>query len=565
MSRVGDAVRETRDSLSTVLGNPGLRRLNLSFAGSAIGDWAYATALTVWAYDVGGTRAVGTWFTVRLILMAIVTPFTSALVDRLDRKSILITTDLIRGAMAFAVAGLIWADRAPMTVFVVATVASLVASPFRPAFASLLPTLVRTPGELTAANGTASTIESLALFIGPALGGFLLAFFDVAIVVAFNGVTFVWSALLVSRIRVVQDAESGDGQFEPAGSLSDPEPEATKRKGRSLLRESAAGFVTIWAHPDLRLVTGVYAVVGVVVGSSAAYGVEMAVQMTDFGSRGIGYLDSVYGIGAVLGGLLAISRASAGKLATDFGVGAVFWALPLLLPAVWPQMWAAFLAMFIIGVANPIVDVNAATILQRTASDEVMGRVFGALQTALIAAMAVGAALFPLAITSVGLQWSLAILVLLVAAAVLPALSRFRRMDRSLGEPANLVLLRRVPLFAPLDAKSLESIAGLLIRIEMPAGECVIREGEQGDRFYVIESGTLTTTLKGNVLSRMGPGDPFGEIALLRDVPRTATVTADEDSVLLALDRQDFLNTIRGNTDLSMYVDDLIARRSPTL
>jgi MFS family permease len=485
---------------------------------------------------------------------------------------IMISTDLIRGAIAFVVAWLIWADLAPMTVFVLATISSLVASPFRPAVASLLPKLVRTPEELTAANGTSSTIESLAFFVGPALGGALLAFFDVPVVVVFNGLTFVWSALLVSRIRVIAPEEPTEEELAPVGAAApDPEPaEVTEsaataeEEGESFLKESMAGFRTIWAHPDLRLVTGVYSAQTVVAGAGAVFSVEMAVQMTDFGSKGIGYLDSMMGVGALLGGLLAISRASAGKLATDFGVGVVFWAIPLLLTAVWPQAWAAFLAMFIIGVANPIVDVNAATILQRSVADEVMGRVFGALDAALIGAMAVGAAAMPLVINLVGLQWSLAILALLVTASVLPAFGRFRTMDRALAEPESLVLLRGVPLFAPLDAKSLESIAGKLVRIELPAGQSVIREGEEGDRFYVIESGALTATFKGDVLSQMGPGDPFGEIALLRDVPRTATVTADEDSVLLALERQDFLDAISDNSDASMRADDLIARRIPT-
>ena len=240
MSRVSDAVRETGTSLSTVFANPSLRRLNLAFAGSAIGDWAYATAITVWAYDVGGTRAVGIWFTVRLILMAIVTPFASTLVDRLDRKMIMISTDLIRGAIAFAVAALIWADRAPMTVFVLATLSSLVASPFRPAVASLLPSLVRTPDELTAANGTSSTIESLAFFVGPALGGVLLAFFDVPIVVVFNGVTFLWSALLVSRIRAVQEAAPVDSELAPVGASGDPAPDAATSSRRPTRRPRAS-------------------------------------------------------------------------------------------------------------------------------------------------------------------------------------------------------------------------------------------------------------------------------------------------------------------------------------
>ena len=238
--------------------------------------------------------------------------------------------------------------------------------------------------------------------------------------------------------------------------------------------------------------------------------------------------------------------------------------MPLLLAAIWPDMWAAFLAMFIIGVANPIVDVNATTILQRSTDDEVMGRVFGALETALIAAMALGSLAMPLMVNTIGLRWSLAVLALVVTASVLPAFARLRRLDVELAEPEGLVLLRAVPLFAPLEPKSLELIAQQLVRVEVPAGEALIHEGEEGDRFYVIESGRLTATFQGAVLSQMGPGDPFGEIALLRDVPRTATVTADEASVLLALDRAAFLDAVTGDNEVSSRADDLIGRRIPT-
>ena len=171
MSRATDAVRETGTSLSTVFRNPNLRRLNLAFAGSAIGDWAYATAIIVWAYEIGGVTAVGIWGTVRLILMTLVTPFASTIVDRLPRKLIMVSTDLIRGLICLAVAGLIWADAPPMAIFVLATLTSIFAAPFRPAVAALMPSLVNEPEELTAANGTASTIESLAFFVGPAIGG----------------------------------------------------------------------------------------------------------------------------------------------------------------------------------------------------------------------------------------------------------------------------------------------------------------------------------------------------------------------------------------------------------
>ncbi|MCV2393277.1 MFS transporter [Actinotalea sp. M2MS4P-6] len=602
MSKAADAVRETRTSLATVFRNPNLRRINLAFAGSAIGDWAYATAIVIWAYDVGGVRAVGIWFTVRLILMTIATPFASTLVDRLPRRTVMVTTDLARGAIAATVAVLIWVDAAPISVFVLATLASIMSAPFRPAVAAILPTLVDSPDELTAANGTTSTIDSLSFLVGPALGGVLVTAIGVPFVVVFNAVTFLWSAALLIRIRVtdaeaevaavradeaavveaaeelvavaadervpaavdVAPAGTGGGESEPETDTGTAADGSAEKESSGFFAESMAGFRTIWANRDLRLVSGVYSAQTIVAGASAVFMIEMAVQMTPFGSRGVGYLDSVMGVGAVIGGLVAISRASAQRRATDFGVGVVFWALPLVLTAVWPQLWAAFLAMFVIGVANPVVDVNAATILQRTAPDEVMGRVFGALETALIGAMALGSAIMPLLIHAIGLRWSLAVLAAGISLAVLPAFGHLRRMNAELGEPDGLVLLRAIPMFAPVEPKALERMAQSMVRLEVPAGEVVIREGDEGDRFYVIESGALTATFHGEALSHMGAGDPFGEIALLRDVPRTATVTADEPSVLYALEREPFLDAVTGNSEVNSRADDLIGKRIPT-
>jgi len=576
MSRVADAVRETGTSLSTVFRNPGLRRINLAFAGSAIGDWAYGTAILIWAYDVGGARAVGIWFTVRLVLMTIVTPFASTLVDRLPRKMVMISTDVIRAALCLVVAGLVWADAPAWTVFVLATLAPLVGTPFRPAVAALTPKLVNTPEELTAANGTASTIESLAFFVGPAIGAILVSAIGVPVVVVFNAVTFLWSAALVSRIRV--PSEEPAEAPEPVESLvggatgdhttfdlaTDAPADATEEAQLGFVMESMEGFKTIWRDPDLRVVSGVYSAQTIVAGASAVFGIEMAVQMTDFGSAGVGYIDSAFGVGALVGGLVAVGRSSIGKLGTDFGIGVIFWALPLLLAAIWPEMWAAFLAVFILGIANPVVDVNASTILQRKTDDDVMGRVFGALDTALIGAMALGSAIMPIMIHFWGLQWSLAILAIVISASVLPAFARLKALNETLREPVGLALLRQVPLFAPLELKSLERVAQQLVRIEVPAGDVLIREGDEGDRFYLIESGQMTATFEGSVLRQMGPGDPFGEIALLRDVPRTATVTADEPTVVRCLDRADFLDAVTGNSEVNNAADDMISKRIPT-
>ena len=563
MSRVADAVRETGTSLSTVFRNPGLRKINLALAGSMIGDWAYGTAILIWAYDIGGARAVGIWYTVRLVLITIVTPFASTIVDRLPRKMVMISADLIRAVLCFAVAGLIWVDGPVWLVFVLATLAPLIGAPFRPAVAALMPKLVKTPDELTAANGTASTIESLAFFVGPAIAAILVSAIGIPVVVVFNALTFLWSALLVSRIRVPSEEPARAAESTEA-SDTEAADEVADAESQGFFMESMEGFKAIWRDRDLRLVSGVYSAQTIVAGASAVFGIEMAVQMTDFGSAGVGYIDSAFGVGALVGGLVAVGRSSAGKLGTDFGLGVIFWALPLLLAAIWPQMWAAFLAVFILGMANPVVDVNASTILQRKTDDEVMGRVFGALDTALIGSMALGSALMPIMIHFWGLQWSLAILAIAVSASVVPAFGRLTAMNETLREPDGLVLLRQVPLFAPLELKSLERVAQQLVRIEVPAGDVLIREGDEGDRFYVIESGQMTASFEGAVLRQMGPGDPFGEIALLRDVPRTATVTADEPTVVLALERADFLDAVTGNSEVNNRADDMISKRIPT-
>ena len=585
MSRVGEALRETRSSLTTVFANPGLRRVNLAFAGSAIGDWAYSTAIVVWAYGVGGVVLVGIWGTVRLLLMALVTPFAAVLVDRFPRKRVMVACDITRFGLVLVISGLIAVNAPTILIVALATVVAMVSTPFRPAVAALLPSLVEGPEELTAANGTASTVESMAFFVGPALGGLLVTVTSVPVVGVFDALTFLWSALLVSRIRVpdrhdadvrdVTDAVTadqsgsatggGDERLAPAAATLDTAAgEAVEETASGFLHEITAGFRSINGNKDLRLVTLVYCAQTIVAGASIVFGVEMAAQMTDFGSTGVGYLDSMLGVGAIIGGLVAIGRATARRIATDFGWGVVFWAIPLLLAAAWPHVGAAFAAMFVIGFANPIVDVNASTILQRLTPDEVMGRVFGALETGLIAAMALGSVIMPILLHVVGLRWSLAILGIAITLVVLPTLGRLRVLDHTLGNNSTLELLRQVPLFAPLEAKSLERDARQMGRLEVPQGRIVIQEGEAGDRFYVVQSGRTSATHAGALLSSQGPGDPFGEIALLRDVPRTATVTADEDSVLLYLERDAFLEAVTGNGEVSSRADDLIARRIPT-
>ena len=563
MAATGSAVRETFASLRTVGRNPPLRNVNLAFGGSVIGDWAYATAATVWAYQFGGVTAVGVWAVARYVLRALVTPFASALADRYPRTHVMVASDLVRaGLVAFAAAAVFW-DWPAIVVFVLATLASVVGAPFRPAQMALMPTLARTPVELTAANAVASSLEAMAFFVGPAIGGLLITVLDVPAVFLLNALTFLWSAALVSRVDAGASAGLTDDERAPAVSRPETDGAEIEATQKGALLGALAGFAAIWTNRDLRLVCTLYCAQTVVAGASAVFLVDIAADMLALGPQGVGYLDSMIGVGALIGGVVAVARASRGRLASDFGVGVILWSLPLVLIVVWPSLAVVLAAVALLGLANPIVDVNASTIIQRLTPDRIMGRVFGALESALIATMALGSLLMPVFIALIGLRGGLAVIGLGVGLLVVPAWRRLRAIDASLREPDGLAIIRATTIFAPLSPESLEALARKSVVVYAPAGLAIVSEGEAGDRFYVIESGRVRVTQGERVLREEGPGEVFGEIALLRDVPRTASVTALEDSVLRAVEREDFLAVVTGNADAQTAAEDIVTYRLP--
>jgi MFS family permease len=540
-------LREVVVSLAAVFRSRNLRRMQLALAGSMIGDWAYATAVVVWAYDVGGARAVGIFASVRLLLMAVAAPLASNLADRYPRQAVMIAADLLRAVVVVAAVLCLYADTPAAPVFVLATLASLLGCVFRPAQMALVPALAENPRELAASNGAASTIESLAFFLGPALGALLVTVTDVETVFLVNAVTFLWSAVLVASIRPRADdgadsaAEAGEGPPDPGGVL--------------------AGFVHIWRDRGLLLVAFLISTQTIVAGASTVFAVLFAVEYLDTGPEGVGYVDSVFGVGAIVGGFFAIARAARNRLTQDLGAGTFLWAFPLLAVALWPSPASVFAVVLVMGFANPLVDVNFATIVQRIAPERVLGRVFGAFEGILIGTMALGAAAMPFLVDWLGLRVALVVIALAVAGPVLLVVPAIRRLDTTLRAPEALPLLRSLPMFAPLAPSVVEALARQVTRVQVPAGTVVLREGEESDRFYVIESGRVRVTQADRVLREEGAGEFFGEIGLLRDVPRTATITAVEDAVLLALTRSAFLDAVTGSREASTAADDVVSRR----
>jgi hypothetical protein len=267
------------------------------------------------------------------------------------------------------------------------------------------------------------------------------------------------------------------------------------------------------------------------------------------------------GVGGVLGALAAFALIGRKRLASDFGLGIVLWGAPLIAIGIWPHLWAALFALALVGLGNTLVDVAGLTLLQRTAPPDVLARVFGVLQMILVGTIGLGAALTPALIDVIGIRWSL-----VVAGAFLPALAavtwgKLLAIDAQARVPAELGLLQEIPIFSPLPAPTLERLASELETVTAPAGTIVIRQGGHGDRFYIVESGRLKVTVDGSPSGELEPGDSFGEIALLRDVPRTATVEARTDARLQALGREAFIDAVTGHAPSASVADAIVGAR----
>ena len=321
-----------------------------------------------------------------------------------------------------------------------------------------------------------------------------------------------------------------------------------------------AGYRAILHDRNLRLLVGLYCAQTVVAGASLVYEVAIALDLLKAGEGGLGLLGSAMGVGGLVGGFVALVLARRNRLAFDFGLGVMLWAAPMLLVAAWPTMAAALTAMALIGLANSLVDVNAFTILQRLTPDEVLGRVFGALESAIIGGMAVGALIMPLLINTIGLRSGLVVIGVGVTALVVFGIAGLNRIDKVALAPAGIELLRAVPMLAVLPEKTIDRLARNSIVVVVAAGDAVFREGDAGDRYYVIESGTVDVSIDGAYVRTLSAGDAFGEIALLRDVPRTATVLATSELTTRAIERDHFLSAVTGHSAAADEADRVVDR-----
>ena len=550
-SRISNSVGAFRSALA----NPNIRRLVLADAGSTIGAWTYSIAVAVFAFEKGGAKAVALVWIIRTIPAGLASPFFGLVADRHSRKLVMLTSDLGRAVLTLVAATMMWEGAPPISIYLLVGLITLIGGAFEPASAALLPNLADTPGELTAANVTASTIDSVGYFAGPALGGLLLAVVSPPTVVALTSILILWSALFVSLIR----APRAEAEAEAAVRQTTDASGASER----IVAGMVAGFKTVGSNQRLAIIIGLFGAVSLVLGATEVLIVNIAIDLLHLQQSGVGYLNAAFGVGALLGALIAAGFVGIRRLSIPFLVGAILIGIPLALLAVSHSTGLALVCLGALGLGNTILDVAGFTLLQRAVPENVLARVWGVLGLTLSMAFGIGAAIAPALLATLSLTATLAVLGASVPALALLLGRRLIAIDTAATAPAadRIDLLRRTPIFAPLAGTTLERLAGQLQPLSLPAGHVLIRQGDPGDRFYLLADGRMEITADGKSVATIGPGDYTGEIALLRDVPRTATVTSTTECEVYALSREDFLGAVTSHITSREAVESAVSSR----
>ena len=529
-----------------VLGNRDLRRVELAYAGFNAAEYAVWIAMLVFAYGRGGTTEASLVAALQLIPAAICAPFLALLADR-HRPVRVLFGGYLGQALGMGVTALaIVADAPVPVVYAGAVVAATAVTITRPAQAVIVPSLARTAEELTATNVVSSWVESGSVLLATALTGVLLTVSGTDLVFGLMAGAVLLAALLVSGVEgPAPAAEEGE-----AGAVG----------------EALAGFGALREHSHLRLLMGLLAAEFLIWGAVDLLFVVLALDLLAVGQGWVGYLNAAFGAGGIVGGIAAVALVGRRLLAPPIALGIVLFGGAFIAIALWPSTLAAALLLVLSGAGRVLFDVGCRTLLQRTTPSEVLGRVFGLLEGLEMAGLALGSLLIPVFVAIGGAKAALVGAGLLLPVLGLLVARSLIVIDRRAKVPlVEIALLRSLSLFAPLPAPALEGLARALVRVELSAGTVVIRMGDVGDRFYAIADGEVEVSREGVTVARLTRGAGFGEIALLEDVPRTATVTARTDVLLYSLEKEPFVTAVTGHLPAAQAAGTLVSQRRDEL
>lgn len=520
------AGRRRLGTFRALAGNSALRRVVGGYALFRLTEYSVWIAMLVYAYGRGGATIAGLVALAQLVPAALLAPVFATLGDRRS-PVVLLAGGYLAQAAAMAATAVAITGGMPAMAYAAAVVASAAFTATRPAQSTLIPSLAGTPDQLTAANVVLSWVEAAAIAAAGSLTGVLIWFGGAAGVFGVCAALGAVAALLVARLQVPALAAPQDAPAVAAGLSA---------SARLVVRQ-----------PRLRLMLALLTAEAAVVGALDLLFVILAVTVLGRPQAWAGYLNSAYGVGAILAatlGVLLVGRRLGGPIAGSALL--LSGALAALAASLGLAGTVALLTAA--GASRALLDVASRALLQRSVPAQSLGQVFGLLEGLTRTGLAIGSVLVPVLVHLGGSR-----LALLGVAAVLPLAAAaggraLVTLDAQAPVPVvQIALLRSLPLFADLPAPAVEGLAAALTPAEVPAGAVLIRQGEQGDAYYAIAAGQFDVLQDGRLLRRCGRGEGVGEIALLRAVPRTASVIAHTPATVYRLARDPFLTAVLGH------------------
>jgi MFS family permease len=536
--------------LRLVLRNPRLRRVVGAFAGFNLADWARWLAILLYAFERGGAIEAGAVSMLQLLPATVAAPLGAVLGDRFRRDRILLLSYVLQAACMFLAAFAILSAAPAALVYAIAIAGACSITLTRPTYGALLPWLARTPAELTAANAASGTMEGLGILAGQAMAGLLVQVQGPGTALLAAGGIAALSALAVSTVEIPARRQVPA----PSDGIARRPPGAA-----ALVRELGAGVAAVVALPGPRAVVILLGAAAVVWGLLDVLLVVFALELAGLGASGAGYLNALAGVGGLIGSAVALSLAGRLRLAVPFVLALVAWGMPVAIMGLLPIPALAAVLLVVAGAGRTIQDAVGRTLLQRASPDAVLSRVLGVVEAMFMASFGIGGAMAALLIAVVGTQGAFVVAGSLLPVAVALAIPTLRRLDASAIVPVReLELLRGISMFSPLTPDILERLALNMEAVRFEAGYVVVRHGDRGDRLFVIADGEVDVHIDERPVGRLGPGAAFGEIALLRDVPRTASITALTTVDLLALPRDVFLAAVTGDSTSRAAADAIV-------
>jgi MFS family permease len=527
-------------AIASVTGNRNLRIAQLSSVSAWTGEFLFLTAMTVYAYEQNGPAGVGVIGFLRVLPTTFVLPLLGALADHMSRRLLLVIMSVLRavtaaGAAAAAAGGL------PVAAYALVTLSTICHSAYRPVLAALLPTLCTAPAELASANAVRSILDGVASLAGPLAAAGILAAASPAVAFLAVAALSVLAAVLIAALR-----------YESMSRETPPGP----RQRIRILGGLGDGVRELRAGNRASTVIVLGALQCLVRGALLVLAVVIAVRLTGMGQAGVGVLWAAFGIGGLAAALATVGAAGSSRLGTLFGVGIAAWGLPIVLAGVILQSWLAVSAFVVMGAANALVDVAGFTLLQRLAPDPMLARILTVTEAVFALAVALGSLVTAPLLSAVGDRGTIVATGCVLPVAVALYVKNLRAIDAEIGVRGDrIALLRQVSTLRLLPVPAIEGLAQHLEHNRVEAGRDVFRVGDPGDGFYIIESGEVAIVKQGREVSRLGPGGSFGEIALLRSIPRTATVQVIADAEFAIVSGPRFVAAVTGFSATSTAVE----------